>query len=72
MLQSDKNMKSDVGNTNIMYVRIWGRLVPVNQVDFVQVDPNTGDIEQEIPLERVVQSLMRFNLEAFAKVNTDW
>ena len=72
MLQSDKNMKSDVGNTNIMYVRIWGRLIPVNQVDFVQLNPNTGHIEQDIPLERLVQSLMRFNLEAFAKVNTDW
>ena len=72
MLQNDRTMKSDVGNTNIMYVRVWGRLVPVNQVQFVQLDPNTGDIEQDIPLDRVVQSLMRFNLEAFAKVNTDW
>lgn len=72
MLLTESSMKTDVGNTDIMYVRVWGRLVPVKQVQFVQVDPNNGKIEQDIPLERIVQSLMRFNLEAFAKIETDW
>lgn len=71
MLQVDR-MKTEVGNTDIMYVRVWGRLIPVNQVDFVQLDPNNGEIEQDIPLARVVQSLMKFNLEAFEKIKTSW
>lgn len=71
MLLTD-NVKTEIGNTDIMYVRVWGRLVPVNQVNFVQVNPNNGEIEQDIPLSRVVQSLMKFNLEAFQKMKTSW
>lgn len=71
MLLTD-NVKTEIGNTDIMYVRVWGRLVPVNQVNFVQINPNNGEIEQDIPLSRVVQSLMKFNLEAFQKMKTSW
>lgn len=71
MLLTD-NVKTEIGNTDIMYVRVWGRLVPVNQVNFVQINPNNGEIEQDIPLSRVVQSLMKFNLEAFQKMKTTW
>lgn len=71
MFQFD-NVKTEVGNTDIMYVRIWGRLIPINQVDFVQVDPNNGEIEQDIPLSIIMQNLMRYNLEAFQKMKDDW
>lgn len=63
----------NIGNTNNMYVRIWGRLVPIEQVNFVQVNPNNpNEIVQEIPMTEPIQNLMKSNMENFVKVKNDW
>lgn len=57
-----------VGNKNVMYVRIYGRLVPISELSFVQVDPNNKDvIVQDIPLSDLVSMLMWHNLNSFVQ-----
>lgn len=63
----------NVGNTNIMYVRLYGgQLIPLNKVNFVQVDPNNGNIVQEIPLNEPINKLMWHNMHDYNKPLEDW
>jgi hypothetical protein len=60
-------------NTENMFVRVYGRLVPISQVSFVQLNPNdSSEIVQEIPLTEPIQNLVNNNLENFIKVKNDW
>ena len=61
-----------MSNTNKMYVRVLGMLVPVDELNFVQKDPNTNSIAQEMPLSEVIDNLVRLNYDRFVEVKTDW
>lgn len=61
-----------MSNTNKMYVRVLGMLVPVDELSFVQKDPNTNSIAQEMPLSEVIDNLVRLNYDRFVEVKTDW
>lgn len=61
-----------MSDTDTMYVRVFGMLVPIKNVDFVQKHPNNKDIAQEMPLEQVVDNLVRLNYDRFVQVKTDW
>jgi len=59
-------------NGNVFYVRIWGRLIPVNEVSLVQVSPNDAKkVVQEIPLIRPLEDLIEYNLNSFVKIHSD-
>lgn len=57
----------NVGNTSVMYVRVYGRLVPIEQVTFVQLDSEKKDIISEVPLKEPITRLMWNNLHNFVK-----
>ena len=57
----------DVGNTEVFFVRVYGRLVPVSQVNFVQLDANKEHIISEVPLKEPVARLMWNNLHNFVR-----
>lgn len=61
-----------IGNKDVMFVRVYGRLVPIEKIDFVQVDPNTGNIVQDIPLLQPIEKLMWHNLHNYTKPIQDW
>lgn len=58
-------------NTNIIFVRVFGQLIPVDNVTLVQKDPNSGKIVQEIPLSRPLEDLMEYNLTSFVKIHNN-
>jgi hypothetical protein len=62
----------DIGNKDVMFVRVYGRLIPIEKIDFVQIDPNKGNIVQDIPLLEPIQKLMWHNLHNFNKPLEDW
>lgn len=57
----------DVGNTEVFFVRVYGRLVPVSQVNFVQLDANKEHIISEVPLKEPITRLMWNNLHNFVR-----
>ena len=61
-----------IGNKDVMFIRVYGRLVPIEKIDFVQVDPNTGNIVQDIPLLEPIDKLMWDNLHNYTKPIQDW
>jgi hypothetical protein len=61
-----------IGNKDVMFVRVYGRLIPIEKIDFVQIDPNKGNIVQDIPLLEPIQKLMWHNLHSFNKPLEDW
>jgi hypothetical protein len=61
-----------IGNKDVMFVRVYGRLVPIEKIDFVQVDPNTNNIVQDVPLLEPIEKLMWHNLHNYTKPNQDW
>ncbi len=59
-------------NKNIMYVRVWGQLISISQINFVQIDPNNKNkITQEVPLEDVIEKLVKNNMNNFVQVKND-
>lgn len=59
-------------NSDTLFVRVRGVLIPVKQVSLVQVDPNRpGTVVQEIPLTRPLEDLMEYNLTSFVKVHSN-
>lgn len=59
-------------NSNVLYVRVYGRLVPVDRVSLVQVCPNNPQrIVSEVPLTQPLESLMRHNMTSMVKAHTD-
>jgi hypothetical protein len=58
---------TEVGNNDIMFIRVYGKLVPIHKVDFVQVDPNKGHIVQDMPLTQPINLLMYMNMHDFIK-----
>lgn len=58
---------TEVGNNDIMFIRVYGKLVPIHKVDFVQVDPNKGHIVQDMPLAQPINLLMYMNMHDFIK-----
>lgn len=44
----------------------------VEKVKLVRLDPNTKEVIDEIPLEKILQDLMRLNFDNFAKINDNW
>lgn len=63
-------MKNNIGNNGVLFVRIYGRLISIAEVDFVQTDPNTGQIVQELPLTEPINRLMWNNLNNFIETNS--
>lgn len=58
-------------NDNVLFVRVMGMLVPVSDVELVQVSPNDRRrVVQEIPLVRPLKDLMTYNLNSFVKVHS--
>lgn len=57
----------DVGNTEVFFVRVYGRLVPISQVNFVQLDASRQNIISEVPLKEPITRLMWNNLHNFVK-----
>ncbi len=55
-------------NMNVFYIRMYGRLYPISKCDLVQVNPNTGAIVTDLPMEQPLVALMEYNLSAFARV----
>lgn len=56
-------------NTNVMFVRVMGMLVPVSEVSLVQVSPNNPkQVVQDIPLARPLEDLMEYNLNSFVHI----
>jgi len=58
---------TEIGNNDVMFVRVYGKLVPIHKVDFVQVDPNKGHIVQDMPLTQPINLLMYMNMHDFVK-----
>jgi hypothetical protein len=56
---------TEVGNNDVMFIRVYGKLVPIHKVDFVQVDPNKGHIVQDMPLTQPINLLMYMNMHDF-------
>lgn len=61
------NRITEVGNNSVMYIRVYGNLVPINKVNFVQVNPNNSKIVQEMPLTEPINLLMYMNMHDFIK-----
>jgi hypothetical protein len=61
------NKYTEVGNNDVMFIRVYGKLVPIHKVDFVQVDPNKGHIVQDMPLTQPINLLMYMNMHDFIK-----
>lgn len=61
------NRITEVGNNNVMYVRVYGNLVPINKVNFVQINPNNKNIVQEMPLTEPINLLMYMNMHDFIR-----
>lgn len=53
---------NNIGNNKVLYVRAFGVLVPISEVNFVQLDPNNKEIVQEIPLTDPINRLMQYVL----------
>ena len=56
-------------NPDVIFVRVWGRLVPISKATLVQVDPNTGLEVSEVPLTKPIADLVEYNLQSFVKVH---
>lgn len=67
MKEATIEMDIEIGNTDIMFVRVHGRLVPIENVNFVQISPQTGKITQDIPLKLPINRLMWYNTHSFVK-----
>jgi hypothetical protein len=61
-------------NMDIIYVRAYngGSLIPIRNVKLVTVDPNSGNIVQEIPMIKCVEDLMQYNMHNFVRSKEDW
>ena len=60
-------------NMNIIYVRAYnGGLIPIKNVNLVTVDPNKGNITQELPMTFIMEKLMHHNMNNFEAVRDDW
>lgn len=62
----------EIGNNTIMFIRVNNRLHNIKDVAFVQIDPNTGKITQDIPLTKPINKLMWYNNQAFEQPSQDW
>lgn len=62
----------EIGNNAIMFIRVNNRLYSIKDVAFVQIDPNTSKITQDIPLAKLINKLMWYNNQTFEQPNQDW
>ena len=61
------------GNMNIIYVRAYnGGLIPIKNVQLVTVDPNKGNITQEIPMTFIMEKLMYHNMNDYVETRNNW
>lgn len=65
------NKFTDIGNNEVLFIRVYGRLVPIDKVDFVQVDPNRGQIIQDVPLSEPINLLMYKHMHDFKNIIED-
>lgn len=64
---------SNNGNMGIIYIRAYnGNLIPINKVQLVTVDPNKGNVTQEIPMTVIVEKLMYHNMNDFIEPKDNW
>lgn len=60
-------------NPDIIYVRAYNSsLVPMSKVNIVTIDPNNGQVSQEIPLQFCIEKLIYENLNSFEKLKSSW
>lgn len=48
-------------NDSIIFVRVWGQLVNIKDVELVQKSPNSGQIVAIEPLKNTIARLIRLN-----------
>ena len=61
------------GNMNIIYIRAYnGGLIPIKSVNLVTVDPNKGNITQELPMTFIMEKLMHHNMNDFLEIRDNW
>jgi len=64
---------SNNGNMNIIYIRAYnGGLIPIKNVQLVTVDPNKGNVTQEIPMTFIMEKLMYHNMNDFVEPKDNW
>lgn len=64
---------SNNGNMGIIYIRAYnGNLIPINKVQLVTVDPNKGNVTQEIPMTVIMEKLMYYNMNDFIEPKDNW
>jgi hypothetical protein len=64
---------SNNANMNIIYIRAYnGGLIPIKNVQLVTVDPNKGNITQELPMTFIVEKLMHHNMNDFVETKESW
>ena len=60
-------------NMNIIYIRAYnGGLIPIKNVNLVTIDPNKGNITQELPMTFVVEKLMHHNMNDYIETKDNW
>jgi len=58
---------------DIIYIRAYnGGLIPIKNVNLVTVDPNKGNITQEIPMTFIMEKLMYHNMNDFVETRDNW
>lgn len=50
-------------NTDVMYIRVWGMTIPLDETEFIQVSPNNGEIVQRLKMTEVINLLVRHNMK---------
>lgn len=61
------------GNMDIIYIRSYnGSLIPIKNVQLVTLDPNKGNILQEIPMTFLIEKLMYHNMNDFVEIKDNW
>lgn len=50
-------------NTDVMYIRVWGMTIPLDETEFIQVSPNNGEIVQRLKMTEVINLLARHNMK---------
>jgi len=60
-------------NMSIIYIRAYnGGLIPIKNVQLVTVDPNKGNITQELPMTFIMEKLMHHNMNDFIEPKDNW
>jgi len=58
-----KMVNRDLCNTKVMYIRAWGMTIPLDEAEFIQVNPNNGELVQRMSMKNVINLLVRHNIK---------